>query len=130
MEAEKQQDAKSDRDGHHVSHQRVQQTVLRPFVIAVARIPGHVVVNERRTNKDVEASNDCPKHEAYKVFVILQPNTVPSPRTMMIHLHHAFSADAAVMRSWRLHILALLAVSKPFKVLGVEINFNYRLFDR
>jgi len=45
--------------------------LLHEFVIAVARIPGYVVVNERRADKDVEASNDSPEEEAYKVLVIL-----------------------------------------------------------
>jgi hypothetical protein len=41
------------------------------FVIAVARIPRYVVVNERCADEYVQASHDGPKEETYEVFVIL-----------------------------------------------------------
>lgn len=41
--------------------------------------------------------------------MVLVPNTIANPWTVVVHLHHAFAAEATVMSSWRFDHLAVFA---------------------
>jgi hypothetical protein len=71
----------------------------------------------------VEASNDCPEHEANEVFVVFKPDTVAGPRAVVIHSHHTLLTDTTMMGSRRLEIITFFAKPVSNERFGLFINF-------
>jgi len=53
----------------------------------------------------------------------IDSNTVSNPGAMMIHPHHTFPANWAVMCTWWLHAFAFMTVTESY----VTMNINYKL---
>jgi hypothetical protein len=51
-----------------------------------------------------------PETKADEVLMVLQTDAVACPWTVMVHSHHTLLADAAVMGTGRLQVVALIAV--------------------
>jgi len=77
----------------------------------------------------MQTGNNCPESEAHEIFVGLQPYTVACPRAMMVHAHHTLPADAAVMSSGRLDVVALLAKAEANERFVVKVNIDHILFE-
>jgi len=52
--------------------------------------------------------------------MVEQADAVAGPRAVMVHLHDAPAAKAAVMRSRRLHFVALLAVFEAIERVDIH----------
>jgi hypothetical protein len=86
--------------------------------------PAQRKVEEVRRDSDMDTSEYGPEHKAYEEFVVLQPYTVPSPWTMVIHSHNAFPTNAAVMSARRSDTSALMTKSESSKILDRLINID------
>lgn len=64
---------------------------------------------KQRFQKEAERVSTSIEDHIQEEFVVVEPNTVGHPRTVVVHLENANSALAAVMRSLRLKFLAMSA---------------------
>lgn len=98
-------------DSDRTSASKARRHCIREIVLVDTLLQEYA--HDKEANGGVE-------EEQPELLVVKQANAVACPGTVMVHLHHTFSAQAAMMSARRLHHLALLAILKAIETCDVH----------